>query len=106
MREFIESVPTGVWVLLGSLISVAVGNAFTKWLGKQAEARNDRQDSRAEMQQIWDRMDGLERQVTIWRDRYYAEQAVSASMRVLLIRHGIDPNTAIPIPPQTSEETP
>lgn len=80
--------------LLAALVTVFTAIAIKvleKWLGKQAEARNDRKDFRDEIKDLNERIDRLEEQVTKWRDRYYAEQEEVALLRTTMINSGLTP---------------
>lgn len=91
-------IPSGAWVVIGTIISGFVLKLADKWIRGHTEARDDRKDYRDEIKSLRDEMkemrgniDKLEGEVTFWRSEFYKEQDKSARMRRFILDEGKEP---------------
>lgn len=81
-------IPTGVWAVIGTIVSGLVLTAGAKYFGKNAERRDDRVIDLQEIKELRDRVDAVEAEVTEWRERYYEERNYSAKLERTVINNG------------------
>lgn len=96
----IAKIPGGLWAFLSAIVILILTKSFEGILKRQSEIRSDRQDYREEIKDLQGRLDSVEEQLRLWRDRYYAEQTRAEGYRVQLVRNGITPLESVaPSPP-------
>lgn len=86
-------IPSGAWVVFGTIVSGFALQAITKFFSRNAENRDDRRIDLAEIKELRERIDTVEAEVTEWRDRYYAERSHTARLERQLIDNGLEPRS-------------
>jgi hypothetical protein len=98
----LSAVPAGVWGVLGTLLGAYAVYLTQRRLKVMDEPQSKSRDYRAEIDELVERLDRLENEVTFWRSRFYTEQEANARLRILLIQNNIVPpegGTMVPTTP-------
>jgi len=94
--EFLNSIPPGAWAVIGTIVGGVLLKVTEKWLGLHQQRIADDQNYRETINELRERLDKVEEEVTTWRTKYYAAQEEIASLRTSLIRAGITvPQTSV-----------
>lgn len=94
--DFLNSVPSAVWAAAWTLLGAVILKVVDNWLSKAQESRLQNKDFRETINDLRERLDKVEEEVTEWRTKYYAAQEEIASLRLSLIRAGISvPQTSV-----------
>lgn len=101
ITAFINGLDPAWIALIGTLFGGIGLKILEHWLGKSESRKNSnrelRRDLNDELQELIARVDRLEDEVTLWRDRYYAEQEKVAVLRIQVIQMGGVPADRISI---------
>lgn len=84
-------IPTGAWVVIGTIVSGAALKYVDKFIRARTENRDDNKNYRDEIKELRERVDKLEEEVTEWRKQYYAEQDYSQRLRTQILKTGTEP---------------
>lgn len=97
MTEFFAAIPPGMWAVIGSIFGGIGLKVAERWLNRSAAFREEKQDYRAEIKELQDRLDKIEGDLDTWKSKYWASQEEVARLRQALIRAGIEvPQIASP----------
>lgn len=86
LAGFIEAIPEGWWIAIGTFIGGLILKGYDKWLNRDDTKRSQAKDYREQIKELQDRLDKVEDEVTTWRTRYYDEQAKVATLTSELIQ--------------------
>ena len=88
--DLIEQITGNPTIMAGTftIVGGVLLKVLEKYLGKQAEARNERKDYREEIRELNERIDALEEDITQWRKRAFAAEERVALLRIMVIKHG------------------
>jgi hypothetical protein len=86
------------WLARNPLVVAAIFTALgaillrvtEKVLGAKAERQSEVKDYRDNIKELQERLDKVEEEVTLWRNRYYASQVDITRLTQALIKAGID----------------
>lgn len=84
-------IPSGAWVVIGTIVSGLALQGITKFFNKNVEKRDDRKIDLAEIKELRERIDQVEAEVTEWRERYYRERSHTARLERFIINKGDEP---------------
>jgi hypothetical protein len=84
-------IPSGAWVVIGTIVSGFLLQAATKFFNRNVEKRDDRKIDLEEIKELRERIDQVEAEVTEWRERYYRERNYSARLERFIINKGEEP---------------
>ena len=94
MTEFLNAIsqlPAGFWAVLSTLAGGVVLKITEKWLNKNKEARENRDELRTEIEKMRTRIDKLEEEADDWRKRYYLNEEEIAILRAFIRGLGQEP---------------
>lgn len=86
--SWLGAVPPGLWALIGTIAGTIGLKLVEQWLNRNKDRNEVHRDMRSEIKELVDRVDKLEDEVTVWREKFYAEQEQVALLRTLIIQGG------------------
>ena len=119
LLDFITKLPAGFWTLMVTLAGGAVLKIVEKFLNRDKQARENRDELRTEIDKLLKRVDALEAENDDWRRRYYLNEEEVAILRSFIRGLGHEPPQRqgtnplydetkymlVPVPPEEQPKT-
>jgi hypothetical protein len=98
VAAFIALMTTEVGKIIVALVAGGGLIKFLDWtLARRKQTGEDRRNLIGEVNELVERVDKLEEEVTFWRTQYYREQEEKAALRVAMINQGLTPPETLAI---------
>jgi predicted nuclease with TOPRIM domain len=88
--EFLAMSPT-TWTFLGTIFGGVGLKLVEKWLNRNTEKLNQHKDYRQQINELYERLDKVEAEVDLWREKYYRNEEEITKLRATLIANGFEP---------------
>lgn len=91
MGEVLNSIPPGLWAVIGTIIGSIGLKIVERWLSANADKRADRADYREEIASLNSRLDDAEADVDKWRARAFKMEEQVSRLRAFIFSIGKEP---------------